>query len=270
MLLFFAATEARQHREAAIKGGVKNSLQSFYSLGCGKGIPSNKEFENYLLDSGGFSARKHGLTINVKDYAKYLNNYKIEVAFNLDVMDNAESLKNQRYLEEHTNTYVLPVYHGTEWLDKKWDGLLDYYIEHYPFISLGGMAGKETSEENMERFRNFVFSKTRDKVMVHGLGMTNIRILQKCPFFTVDSTSWMSPALFAGSSVHSPEWMKANAKSRHFSYNILDEIPYWLNFEKDFTRLWERRGLKWGNFDYNYFMSKRAKKIPTFEEWKGK
>ena len=32
MLLFFAATEAKQHREAALRAGVKNSLQSFYSL----------------------------------------------------------------------------------------------------------------------------------------------------------------------------------------------------------------------------------------------
>lgn len=268
MLLFFAATEAGQHREAALKAGVKNSLQSFYSLGCGKQIPNNKEFENYLLDSGGYSARKHGIDINVEDYARYLNNYKIKVAFNLDFKDNEKSLRNQKYLETHTNTYILPVYHGTEWEDKKWDGLLEYYIENYPYIALGGMAGRENTKENMPRFLNYVFSRTRDKVRVHGLGMTTKSMLQRYPFYTVDSTSWMSAALFANSNVHGNEYMKANAKSRHFTLNTMEEIPYWFNLEKEITNLWEKRGIKWDKFDYDTFIRERKKNIPSFKEWK--
>lgn len=270
MLLFFAATEAKQHREAAIRGGVKNSLQSFYTLDCGKTPPNDKEFKNYLLDSGGYSARKHGIDINVKDYARYLNNYKIKVAFNLDVLNNHKSLENLKYLESHTNTYILPVYHGSEWEKPEWNGLLEYYIEHYPYIALGGMAGRENSKDNMERFLNYVFNKTRDKTMVHGLGMTTESILKKYPFFTIDSTSWMAPALFANSRVHGEAYMKANAKSRHFSYNTQEEIPWWFNLEKRITRLWEIRGVKWGDFDYNKFIKNRAKNIPSFKEWRKK
>lgn len=268
MLLFFAATEARQHRDAAIQGGVKNSLQSFYTLGCGKGVPDNKKFENYLLDSGGFSARKHGIDISVEDYAKYLNNYKIKVAFNLDFKDNNKSLRNQKYLEAHTKTYILPVYHGTEWMNKEWDGLLEYYIEHYPYIALGGMAGRENSKENLPRFLNYVFSRTKDKTQVHGLGMTSEPLLKQYPFYSVDSTSWMSPALFANSRIHGEKWMKANAKSRHFTYNIIDEMPFWFKLESDITKLWHQRGIDWGKFDYDIFISKRKKDIPTFREWK--
>lgn len=268
MLLFFAATEAGQHREAALRAGVKNSLQSFYSLGCGKQIPNNKEFENYLLDSGGYSARKHGVDISVEDYARYLNNYRIKVAFNLDFVDNKKSLQNQKYLEANTNTYILPVYHGSEWEDKKWDGLLEYYMEYYPYIALGGMAGRENNQENMLRFLNYVFSKTKDKVMVHGLGMTTESILKNYPFYTVDSTSWMAPALFANSRIHGEKYMKANAKSRHFSYNTQEEIPWWFGLERRMTNLWKKRGIKWGEFDYDIFMSERKKNIPTFEEWR--
>ena len=268
MLLFFAATESKHHREAALRAGVKNSLQSFYSLGCGKQVPNNREFENYLLDSGGYSARKHGIDISVEAYAKYLNNYKVKVAFNLDFLDNEKSLRNQEYLESHTETYILPVYHGSEWEDKRWGGLLEYYIEYYPYIALGGMAGRENSDENRIRFLNYCFSRTREKVMVHGLGMTVEGLLKNYPFYTVDSTSWMSPALFASSKIHGEKYMKANAKSRHFSYNTEEEIPWWLSLEKRTTKLWESRGIKWNDFDYNMFMSRRKKKIPSFKEWR--
>lgn len=271
MLLFFAATEAKQHREAALKAGVKNSLQSFYSLGCGKQIPNNKEFENYLLDSGGFSARKHGFDIDVKDYVRYLNNYNVKVAFNLDVRDNEKSLRNQKYLEENTKAYIIPVFHPTEWMDKKWDRLIDYYTEHYPYIACGGIAGREGKQrENTPRLFNYVFSRTKDKTRVHGLGVTNRIYLQNYPFYTVDSTSWMSAALFANSNVHGNEYMKANAKSRHFSLNTMEEIPYWFNLEKEITNLWEKRGIKWGEFNYDTFMKERKKNIPSFKEWKEK
>lgn len=267
MLLFFAATES--HKDVALAGGVKNSLQSFYSLGCGKTIPANKEFENYLLDSGGFSARKHGLDIDVRDFAKYINDYGVKVAFNLDVKDNNKSLENQKFLEQNTKAYIIPVFHPTEWMDKKWDGLLDYYIENYPYIACGGIAGREgKAKENTPRLFNYVFSRTRGKTRVHGLGVTNESYLKNYPFFSVDSTSWLSPALFANSKLHGDKWMKANAKSRHFKYNILEEIPSWFKLESDITKLWEKRGIKWGKFDYDIFIAERKKEIPTFEEWR--
>lgn len=267
MILFFAATEARQHRDAAIKGGVKSSLQSFYSLGCGRQIPDNKKFENYLLDSGGYSARKHGLEISVEDYARYLNNFKVKVAFNLDFTDNERSMRNQKYLEGNTNSYIIPVYHPTEWLSEKWDGLLDYYIEFYPYIACGGIAGGE-AKQNTPKLFNYIFSKTKNKTRVHGLGTTTKNYVYQYPFYTVDSTSWMSAALFANSDVHSKEYIKANAKKRHFTFNIIEEIPFWLKMEHDATELWKRRGIRWDKFDYDTFMRERAKNIPTFEEWR--
>ena len=269
MLLFFAGTESLQHREAAIKAGAKNSLQSFYTLGCGKLIPNNREFENYLLDSGGFSARKHGFDIDVKDYARYLNNYNVKVAFNLDVRDNEKSLLNQKYLEKNTKTYIIPVFHPTEWMDKKWEGLIDYYVENYPYIACGGIAGREGKQkENTPRLFNYVFSRTKDKTRVHGLGVTNRSYLQNYPFYTVDSTSWMSAALFANSTCHSKGYAKANAKSRHYVRNDMEEVISWLKREKEITRLWEKRGVKWDKFDYDTFMRERNDNIPSFKEWK--
>lgn len=270
MILFFAGTEPKDYRIIAKLGGAKSILQSFYSLGCGKNPPSNNEFDNYLLDSGGFSARQHGVDIDVKTYADYLNKYQVKFAFNLDVIDNHKSLENQRYLEQHTKTYIMPVYHGNEWLKKEWDGLLDYYIEYYPYIALGGMAGKENGKANLPKFLNYVFSKTKDKTMVHGLGMTSKPFLNQYPFFSVDSTSWFAVARFANSKLYSEKMAKVNARTRKWSENIANELPYWFKLEKDTTKLWKSRGIEWGEFNYEQFMARRGNNIPTFNEWKEK
>lgn len=265
MKIFFAGSEGESFQAVLKKAGVKNILQSYYSLGF-KNPPNTGGFENFLLDSGGFSARIHGIHIGVEQYADFLNKWNVKYAFNLDVMDLKTSLANQDYLIKNTNTYILPVYHGNEWINKSTRDLLDYYIECFPYIALGGMAGKENSQEDINRFLNYVFKRTYDKTMVHGLGMTGITKLQKYPVFSADSTSWLAVNKFGSSKVFSPEMAKVRSRSRHYLDKFEPELQYWLNFEKEITRLWERRGVKWGELNYEELMTKR--KVMTYEEWK--
>lgn len=267
MRILFAGCESKQYVEVLKGAGVKNYLSSFYSLGCGKKPPIiNNDVEFFLLDSGGYSARVHNIEIDVKKYCEYLNKYKIKYAFNLDVNDLNESLQNFYYLNNNTNTYIMPVYHGPEWFNPKTRGLLDYYIDCFPFIALGGIAGKEISEENTIRFLNYVFSKTKDKTMVHGLGTTRENLLKKYPFFCVDSTSWLSVIRFANSKTYSKEMAKVRARKNHWSENVGADIKWWLDLEEKITRLWDKHGIRWGNLDFDKLMSER--KILTYEEWK--
>ena len=267
MLIFFAGTDGKGFAENARRGGGKNFLNSFYSLGCGKKAPISRDLcENYILDSGGYSARVHGIEIDVKKYAEYLNRYKIKFAFNLDVLDLNESLRNFYYLNEHTNTYIMPVYHGPEWLHKETRGLLDYYVDCFPFIALGGIAGKEVSQENSERFLSYVFSRTKNKTMVHGLGCTSVPRLKKYPFFCVDSTSWLMPGKFGTSNLYSEKMCKVRNKHTSYDSRLADEVAYWTKLEKDITRLWEKRGIKWKPLNYDELMKNR--KLLTYEEWR--
>lgn len=160
----------------------------------------------------------------------------------------------------------MPVYHGPEWKNKKTRNLLDYYVDCFPFIALGGIAGKEISEENTKRFLDYVFKRTRDKVMVHGLGTTRLPLLQKYPFFCVDSTSWLAPSKYGSSAVYSDEMAKVRARTRHYNDRLVDEAKYWAKVEDDMTRLWERRGIRWGKLNYDELMKKR--KVMTYDEWK--
>lgn len=265
MLIFFAGAEGEEFKEILNRAGAENVLQSFWGLRPNK-APRVEAFKNYLLDSGGFSARQHGVEIDVREYAEYLNRYKVKFAFNLDVLDLKQSLRNQDFLIKNTNTYIMPVYHGDEWINKETRDLLDYYIECFPYISLGGMAGKENKKSNLPRFLNYVFQRTRDKTMVHGLGMTSIPCLQKYPFFSVDSTSWICVNRFASSKVYSDKMVKVRLKNRTWKDHLEPEARYWIEVQDKMTRLWASRGIEWGELDFDKLMSER--KMLTYEEWK--
>lgn len=267
MKIFFAGCETRPYLNSLRDTGAKNVLNSYYSLGCGKTPPPIEDWmDTFVLDSGGYSARVHGFEIDVKEYANYLNRYKVKFAFNLDVLDLNQSMNNLYYLNQNTNTYIMPVYHGPEWMNPRTRDLVDYYIDCYPFIALGGVAGKEISEENTKRFLNYVFSRSKNKVKIHGLGTTREPLLKRYPFFCVDSTSWMSMARFASSKTYSKEMAKIRAKNNHFTENIKKDILWWLDLEDKLTRLWKSRGIEWGELDFNKMMKER--KTITYEEWK--
>lgn len=257
MKILLAGCEPLKYREIFQKVGIENALQSFWFLGQGKQAPAQDEFKFYLLDSGGYSARVRGVEIDVKDYARYLNKYKVKFAFNLDVSDNEKSLENFYYLNENTNTYIIPIYHGPEWRDPEWRDIIDYYVENFPFIGLGGIAGGETNKEDTKRFLNYVFKRTKDKVMVHGLGTTREDLMSQYPFFCVDSTSWQSMSRFANSNVHSKEMAKVRARKKHYLVNSIDELHYWKELEAKMTRLWKMRGIDWGDLDHEEIMKKR-------------
>lgn len=260
MRLLFAGSEPKKYRDILLKAGAQNGLESYWSL-AQKVPPAQEDWSGlYLLDSGGYSARVRGVEIDVKQYAAYLNKYKVKFAFNLDPPDNNESLHNLYYLQENTNTYIIPIYHSPEYKDPNWRGILDYYIENYPFIALGGIAGREVNQKTTEKFLNYVFKRTRDKVAVHGLGTTRKNLLVKYPFYCVDSTSWMQPMRFGGSIAHSKEMARVRARKNHYTENVVADIEWWLQLEKDITKLWLKRGIDWSDVDYEYCIKNRTMK----------
>lgn len=267
MKLVFAGADGAEYASILKKSGATNFLSSFYSLGCGKKPPAVCDEDGFfLLDSGGYSARVHGVDIDVKAYAEYLNRYHISYAFNLDVLDLETSLNNFYYLNENTKTYIMPVYHGPEWKNPETRDLLDYYVDCFPFIALGGIAGREISEENTLRFLKYVFNRTKNKVMVHGLGTTRVPLLKQFPFFCVDSTSWLCMTKFASSNHYSKEMAKVRARTCNWRQNLDKDIKWWIKTEKEITKLWESRGIVWGDIDFDKIMAKR--KLITYEEWK--
>lgn len=173
----------------------ENSLRRYFTTGV---FGSTEELIEFIMlkifiDSGAFSALTKGVTINLKDYAAFLNKYKalIKVYANLDVIGDPEATYNNQKEMEKMGLNPVPCFHQGENISKY---LLRYLNEGYKYIALGGMVG--TRKENLMPWLNDCFKHICDsngvpRVKVHGFGLTSLELLKRYPWYSVDSTSWV-------------------------------------------------------------------------------
>lgn len=245
---------------------INNKLYSAYYC-MYKYHPVVKPNNSIMIDSGGFTARTSGVEASVVDYANFINGLdkRIKLIFNLDTNDVEETLYNQKYLEEHTNRYIMPIYHHSDFMDKKYRYLLQYYIDNgYYYIGLGGVAGGvNVTTEQREQFFKYCFSKTHDKVRLHGLGVSGMYYLKKYPFYSVDSSTWLAFTKFGefelfrgmdkvrGRPVKNYNKFKECSKEEVIGTNgdkqarLKITMETFLRTEKFLTDLWAKRGVVW-------------------------
>ena len=248
-MIYFAGGENPTHKESLAEYGAKNILCSAWGFNkYRKKMEGYERFDNILMDSGGYTARMKGIEVDVESYAHFLNLNDIKLAFNLDVLDEKTSDYNQKFLEEETNAYIVPVYHYSDYNSKKHRHLIDKMIEKYPYISLGGIAGEHLGSKK-EVFYDYAFKKIArewDKCKVHGLGITSKRVLMRYPFYSVDSISWLSFQKHGQSrTIKNKLLVKFHNKETHYLKRNSFEIEYYKDMEKYITELWDKRGVSW-------------------------
>jgi len=250
MKIFIAGTEGRWLFNVAVKH-TRNLLHSAYFLEYRIRIDHRVQACNLLVDSGGYSARQHGHTIDVRDYAKFLNENDIKLAFNLDTNDPEETLRNQALLDAACpRCKIIPVYHYSDFVDRRWRSLIDEYTEKYDFIATGGVAGASIPEEGLQAFLRFVFSKTTDKVRVHGLGITRVEVMLRYPFYSVDSTSWLAPMKWGTTrrrdgGIGTGKWLQFYVTEVPHKRRLHEELHHVMETEKYVTSIWKSRGVDW-------------------------
>lgn len=139
-----------------------------------------------LFDSGAFSLWRRGISIDIKEYCRYLTIHSIEKYIVLDKIGNhAETMANQKIMED-MGMNPIPVYHLNSPIENLYE-----ICEKYSYVCLGGTVGSHISvrlkffTEVFEHFPNHKF---------HGLGLTDARIVNKFPFYSIDSTTWLCAA----------------------------------------------------------------------------
>lgn len=170
-------------------------LESFYYL-TGKGVKEIEEAKQTIfLDSGAFTMFTKGVSIDLKQYAEFIQRYKhlIHVASSLDAIGRGkeqESYDNFVSLRKF-GADVCPVHHARDhddWLKR-------YLDEGHEYIFLGGMVAESTVylrdwlDHVWERYLTNPDGTPR--VKVHGFGLTTLELMLKYPWFSVDSTSWV-------------------------------------------------------------------------------
>lgn len=246
MHYFFAGSESRVYHRLLRSCGVTNRLCSYFYIP--KSDNCQFAFQRFLLDSGGFTARTKGQVINIKNFVDYINKNKIPFAFNLDTNDIKQSLEHQRILDYHTDAVILPIYHHNEYFDPKYRDLIDRYVEQYKWIGIGGLVRSPLTPSEKLELLDYVFSKTGSKVRVHGLGVTDISLLVRYPWYSTDSSSWLGAArhgrFYGIKDEKEAFWRK---KTKGYIENTTLEIAAFLKLEDYITNLWKSRGVVWAD-----------------------
>lgn len=179
-----------------------------------------------------------------KDYLLPLKDKKNLIYANLDLKTYEETKRNQDYLESF-GLKPLPVYHFSEYNSDKREVLLEY-IKKYDYIAIGGIVGAKLDSVQKNNYLNYVFKNTKDKIKVHGFGITDNDSIERYPFYSVDSTSWQQRMRFGQTQTKESNRIRIT-KNKVFPYMSLleKEVEIMLKKGKDITNLWAKRGIIW-------------------------
>jgi hypothetical protein len=129
-------------------------------------------------------------------YAEFIkrNHQSVDLLANVDaIFSPSLTWQSQQYFEEYHGITPVPVIHfGTpmKWLEK-------YLAKGYDYIALGGI-GQEISQSVYARWGDQAFDRICDQpsrkplTKVHGFAMTAVRLMKRYPWYSVDSTSWLT------------------------------------------------------------------------------
>lgn len=192
MKIFLAGTSSlKKHQEIIPKS--KYFLESFYSIQKWQ-LQYLMEADDFLLDSGAFTfmgtKKRVDFEKYVYDYAEFINEYKIQNFFELDIESvvgwDKYCILNEK-LKSLTHRLPIPVFHkerGKEWFLNA--------IKEYPYIAYGGIAidRKSMKKKEFEVIPWFIKKAHEKNVKIHGLGFTSTSMFKKIRFDTIDSTTW--------------------------------------------------------------------------------
>lgn len=193
-------------REREVVHGIENYLESYHYVEKQTFVDKIREDGTKIfLDSGAFSAFTQNVEIDIFGYCEYIHRNKdiIEIASVLDgIGDPLKTWQNQQTMEAQ-GVPVLPCFHYGEP-----EEYLIHYIEKYEYITLGGMVPISTPQLKLWLDRLWDKYLTDEdgspKLKVHGFGLTSIPLMERYPWFSVDSSSWVQIA--ANGSIYLPSF----------------------------------------------------------------
>lgn len=145
-----------------------------------------------FLDSWAFSAKTLWIKIDINEYIDFIlkNKKFFEVYANLDVIWDAEATDRNQKLMEAKWLKPLPTYHL--WEPKKF---FEELVNNYEYIWIWGLVPYARQPKKIENCLDYCFSyifKNKLKTKFHWWWMTNPIFMKKYPFYSVDSTAWLS------------------------------------------------------------------------------
>ena len=156
--------------------------------------------KNFLMDSGAFTMMnsKNKKNFDIKDYVKKYGNYIKEhninnfIELDIDgVYGTSVYVDCLHELQDITGKNPIKVFHT-------WRGL-EYFKEltkKEKMICIGGLVVKQIKQSDYEIFTSLINIAHENGCKVHGLGLTDSRMLRKYDFDSVDSSRFTGTSRF--------------------------------------------------------------------------
>lgn len=210
--------------EQKIVTSIPHILESYHYVGGQRFVDTMREQgAKVFLDSGAFSAHSLDVSIDINAYCDYIKRNRdilrvedgIVMASVLDGIGNAQqTYENQIYMESQ-GAKPLPCFHFGE--DPRY---LEWYVNNYDYITIGGLVRRPSEDQQvwLDRMWPYMLDGSgRPKLKVHAFGMTAEWLMQRYPWHSVDSSSWIQAASFGSifTSEYGPIAVSSQSPSRH-------------------------------------------------------
>ncbi len=198
-----------------------------------------------FLDSGAFSVFTGKEKVSIEEYRDFLLKHKdrFYLYANLDVIGDADSTQRNQEILEEAGLKPLPTFHyGSSYR------ILREMIKKYDYIGLGGIVPLALKQNILKKHLGKCFGIIGTKKKTHGWGCTSVEILKTYPFYSVDSTGWISGGKFRRKMKIS--FMKFSntrdlEKVNLWQFLNWNNIKIYLKMTQEITELWKRRGIEW-------------------------
>lgn len=150
-----------------------------------------------VMDSGAFTTAASGKQMDHDYYLEWLaaNHDAVTFALSYDVIgDHEASRRNHEYAEDKIGDVVnmVPTFHLGSPLSE-----MERLCRAYDFVSVGGAVPFAKQQSHLLTvFKQIHRIAAEHGTKLHGLGMTGNRIIYGLPWWSVDSSAWLSPARF--------------------------------------------------------------------------
>lgn len=173
---------------------------------------------NFFLDSGAHSAHTKGKEVDVDAYIKFINDNDDKITYCVQVdkipgqylkpktqkeLEEAPELswENYVYMRSRLNNYnkLIPVFHQGEdfkWLKNMCNTTFDGEYIQYIGLSPRGDVGLEYKYDFCAKCFEVIQSSNNPNVKTHAFGMTSLELLEKLPFYSADSTTYLHVAAY--------------------------------------------------------------------------
>lgn len=197
-----------------------------------------------FIDSGAYTVYTKGAEVDVDEYINYINDIdehltifaqvdKIpgvygEIKTKEQVLEAPElSWENYLYMREKVKSpdKLLPIFHRREdWKHLKRMLETTFEEKHIPYIGLAATTDSSTKEKEewFEECFRIISESSNPHIKTHAFGMTSLKLLEKYPFTSADSTSWIMQG--ANGSILTPYGLVTVSNSQSHSKNHISNI----------------------------------------------